>query len=77
MVSRALYEAVMMALVDTQTIVREAINTETALREMLSDARCELDMLRAALGVPYEPHQNLSERLLERAQAAGKILIGD
>ena len=40
----------------------------TMVREMLSDARSELDMLREALGVSYEPHQNLLERMLEAAQ---------
>lgn len=36
-------------------------------RDMLSDARIESDMLRAALGVDYEPHQTLFERMLDAA----------
>jgi hypothetical protein len=39
-----------------------------ATRDMLNDARTELDMIREALGVPVEPHQTLSERVLEAAQ---------
>jgi hypothetical protein len=38
-----------------------------ALRDMLDDARGLLDMIRARLGVPVEPHQTLNERLLEAA----------
>lgn len=40
-----------------------------ALREMLDDARYELEQVREALGVSYEPHQSLFERLLESARA--------
>lgn len=38
-----------------------------AARDMLTDARLELDALRAALGVDYEPHQSLHERMLDAA----------
>jgi len=47
-------------------------NEASANRDMLDDARTELDMLRQALGVPYEPHQTLRERLLDAAQRAIK-----
>lgn len=40
-----------------------------ALRDMLDDARSQLDFLREALGVSYEPHQSLFERMVEAAQA--------
>lgn len=39
-----------------------------ALRDMLEDARSELEALRIALGVPEEPHQSIHERMLERAR---------
>lgn len=39
-------------------------------REMYSDAVAELDMLREALRVPYEPHQTLFERMMDAARAA-------
>ena len=48
-----------------------------AMCDMLEDARAEMGMVREALGVPYEPHQNLLERTLEVAQAAGRISKGD
>jgi len=38
-----------------------------AARDMLTDARLELDELRQALGVDYEPHQSLRERMLDSA----------
>lgn len=38
-----------------------------AARDMLTDARLELDALRAALGVDYEPHQSLCERMIDAA----------
>lgn len=38
-----------------------------ATRDMLTDARLELDALRSALGVDYEPHQSLHERMLDAA----------
>jgi hypothetical protein len=38
-----------------------------ALRDMLDGARHDLDALRVALDVEYEPHQTLMERMLERA----------
>lgn len=41
-----------------------------AQRDMLSDARTQLDMLREALGVPVEPHQSLFDRMLEEANLA-------
>lgn len=43
-----------------------------ALRDMLDDARAELDMLRAELGVPVEPHQSLTERMLSAAKKASR-----
>lgn len=43
-------------------------NEEQALRDMLEDARAELNMIREALGVPVEPHQTLHERVLEAAR---------
>ena len=39
-------------------------------REMLEDARLQLDMLREALGVSVEPHQSLFERMMEKARGA-------
>lgn len=36
-----------------------------ACNDMLSDARIELDTLRIALGVDYEPHQSVFERMLD------------
>lgn len=41
-----------------------------ALQDMLDDARLELSHIRAALGVPYEPHQTLYERTMDAARAA-------
>lgn len=38
------------------------------VREMLEDARTQLDMIREALGVSVEPHQSLFERVMESAQ---------
>lgn len=38
----------------------------TSLGEQLEDARAELAAIRQALGVPYEPHQCVQERTLER-----------
>lgn len=43
-----------------------------ALRDMLDDARAELDMVRKALGVADEPHQSLTERTLQAAQKASQ-----
>lgn len=43
------------------------VSDNEANRDMLDDARLELDMVREALGVPVEPHQNLHERILEAA----------
>jgi hypothetical protein len=57
--------------------LREVREVNIALREMLDDSRSEMAMIQEALGVSYEPHQNLFERTLEAAQAAGKILKGD
>jgi len=44
-----------------------------ALRDMLDDARAELEAVRIALGVPEEPHQSLYERLLERAREVANV----
>lgn len=44
-----------------------------ALRDMLDDARSDLEMLRNALGVPVEPHQNLLERMLDAAKVAAPV----
>lgn len=41
-----------------------------ALRDMLDSSRAASDRLRDALGVAYEPHQSLHERVLEAAQRA-------
>lgn len=43
-------------------------HTIEALNDQLRDQAIELDMLREALGVPYEPHQSLLERMLEAAR---------
>jgi hypothetical protein len=48
----------------------EARRTSESLRDMLDDARDELKAIREALGVAYEPHQTLFERMLETARAA-------
>ena len=45
-----------------------------ALRDMLDNARSDLEMLRNALGVPVEPHQNLLERMLDAAKVAAPIV---
>jgi len=45
-----------------------------ALRDMLGDARGDLETLREALGVSVEPHQSLFERMLEAAR--GKAVRG-
>lgn len=45
-----------------------------ALRDMLGDARGELETLREALGVSVEPHQSLFERMVEVAR--GKAVQG-
>lgn len=45
-------------------------NEASANRDMLEDARSELAALARVLGVAYEPHQTLRERLLEAAQSA-------
>jgi hypothetical protein len=45
-------------------------NETEALRDMLDDARRELEMLREALNVSYEPHQSLFERMLDAAKTA-------
>ena len=50
----------------------DPVDEKQALRDMLDDARAELEQLRIALGVPYEPHQNLFERMLEAAQAKAR-----
>ena len=43
-----------------------------ALRDMLDDARTDIQTIQMALGVPYEPHQSLMERTLEMAEKAGQ-----
>lgn len=43
-----------------------------ALSDMLDEARAELDMLRAALRVPVEPHQSLIERMIAAARKVNK-----
>ncbi len=52
------------------TNLQEAQGEIQALRDMLDSARSELDLLREALRVPVEPHQNLLERMLVAASAA-------
>ena len=49
-----------------------------AMRDMLDDARLQLDMVREALGVPAEPHQTAFERILAAAGflADGTALLG-
>ena len=47
-----------------------AVELEAA-QDMLTTARTELELLREALCVPYEPHQSLFDRMLEAAKAAG------
>jgi hypothetical protein len=66
-VSRALFEAL-------QILLTQREDECAALRDMLEDARGQLDTIRTALGVPYEPHQNVDERMLEAAREAGKLL---
>jgi hypothetical protein len=56
------------ALAATPPAQAQSVELE-ALRDMLDTARIDLDMLREALCVPVEPHQSLSERMLEAAQA--------
>lgn len=46
---------------------------QQALQDMLDDARAELEALRVALGVAYEPHQSLHERMLERAREVADV----
>lgn len=38
---------------------------QSAERDMLEEARAEIEMIREALGVSYEPHQSLFDRMLE------------
>lgn len=51
---------------------QRATDEAQALRDMLDDSRTELEMIRKALGVPYEPHQSLMERTIEAAEKAGQ-----
>ena len=45
-----------------------------ASRDMLDSTRLELELLREAMGVPVEPHQSLSDRMLEAAkELKGKL----
>lgn len=46
---------------------------DRALRDMLTDARAELEQVRDALGVSYEPHQSLHERTIEAARALSTV----
>lgn len=41
-----------------------------AMQDMLDDAHIERDAIREALGVLYEPHQSLRDRMLEAARKA-------
>ncbi len=45
----------------------DAVTAIDASNDMLDSARLELELLRNALGVAVEPHQSLSERMLEAA----------
>jgi hypothetical protein len=56
----------------TAHVATQADNT--AERDMLNDARVELDMLREALGVTVEPHQTIFERMLDAARAKADAL---
>lgn len=47
------------------------------LRDMLDDARMQMDMVRQALGVSVEPHQSLFNRILGRATLVGKLAKPD
>ena len=49
--------------------VEELTNERDANRDMLDDARAELNAVRKALGVSIEPHQSLHERIVEAALA--------
>lgn len=51
------------------TVDNQAAEIE-ALRDMLESARTDLEILREALGVPVEPHQSLSDRMIEAAQTS-------
>ena len=66
-VSRALFEAL-------QILLTQRDDDCQALRDMLEDTRCLVDTIRSLLGVPYEPHQTLDERLLGAARTADKLL---
>jgi len=50
-------------------------NEASTNRDMLDDARTELNMLRQALGVDEEPHQSLRERMLEAAQTTRNAVV--
>lgn len=52
----------------TITFDDDPAHTIEALNDQLQDQAIELDMLREALGVPYEPRQSLLERMLEAAR---------
>lgn len=47
----------------------EPLPEPEAMRDMLEDARSELQCVREALGVSYEPHQSLFDRTLDAARA--------
>jgi hypothetical protein len=40
-----------------------------SLRDMLEEARAEIELVRESLGVPYEPHQTLFDRILDACDA--------
>lgn len=50
-----------------------ALRSTEALRDMLDRARADLEVIRAALGVPIEPHQSLMERIVEAAEAKAAV----
>jgi hypothetical protein len=56
----------------TAHVAAQADNT--AERDMLNDARVELDMLREALSVTVEPHQTLFDRMMDAARAKADAL---
>jgi len=56
----------------TQADDPQAIELQSA-RDMLEDAHSELNMIRRALNVPYEPHQCLLERTMDAARSAGAL----
>lgn len=45
-----------------------------ALRDMLEDARGDFDRVREAMRVPVEPHQTLTDRVIERAERLDEFM---